>query len=77
MAMVALIMRPWILLMRTFTGIQCYILADDVLLVATGRQMVGNFTKALNATHVYLNRMGARVAPDKSHNFPSHPKAKA
>ena len=39
--------------------------------------MVGHFTNALNATHDYLNRMGARVAPDKSHNFASHPKAKA
>ena len=69
MAMVALIMRPWIMLMRTFTGIQSYILADDVLIVATGKQMIGHFTNALNATHDYLNRMGARVAPDKSHNF--------
>ena len=77
MAMVALIMRPWIMLMRNFTGIQSYILADDVLIVATGRHMVGHFTNALNATHDYLNRMGARVAPDKSHNFASHPKAKA
>ena len=77
MAIVALIMRPWILLMRTFLGIQCYILADDVLILATGRKMVFNFAAALNTTHTFLHKMGARVAPDKSHNFASHPKAKA
>ena len=62
--------------MQTFTDIRCFILADDVLLVATGKDMAGNFTAALNATHVYLNSMGAKVAPNKSFNFASHAKAK-
>ena len=35
MAMVALIMRPWILIMRTFGGIKCFVLADDVLILGT------------------------------------------
>ena len=76
MVIVAMIMRPWILMMRTFTGITCYILADDVLIVATGKHRVSNFAKTLNATHLYLHMMGAKVAPTKSYNFASHPKAK-
>ena len=38
MAMVALIMRPWIIMMRSYGSIQCYILADDVLIMATGKK---------------------------------------
>ena len=76
MAMVALIMRPWVLLMRTMVNIQCYILADDVLIVATGNHMIRNFTKALDATHLYLHTMGAKIAPAKSFNFATHPRAK-
>jgi len=76
MAIVALIMRPWIMLMRTISGIQRYILADDVLIVATGKHMAANFVKALNTTHLFLQHMGAKVAPDKSYNFASHPKAR-
>ena len=76
MAMVALIMRPWIILMRTFGGIKCYILADDVLIVATGIKMVPNFAKALNATHKFLHVMGSKVAPNKSYNFSSNKTAR-
>ena len=36
MVMVALIMRPWIILMRTMAGASCYILADVVLVLAEG-----------------------------------------
>ena len=61
------------MLMRTISGIQCYILADDVLIMATGKHMAANFPKALNITHLFLQHMGAKVAPDKSYNFASHP----
>ena len=76
MAIVALIMRPWVMLMRTFIGISCDILADDVRILATGKHMAAIFAKALNATHVYLQTMGAMVAPNKSYNFASHPQVK-
>ena len=66
MAMVALIMKPWILIMRTFKGITCCILADDVLILATVKHMATNFEKALDATHAILHDMGANVAPTKS-----------
>ena len=46
MAMVALIMRPWIAIMRTIGDIRCFILADDVLILAQGQHMLGQF-----ATH--------------------------
>ena len=72
--MVALIMRPWIVIMRTIPGVSCYILADDVLVLAEGAAMVGRLAEALNSTHEYLNDMGAKVAPAKSYNFASSKK---
>ena len=33
--------------------------------------MASTFAKALNATHSYLHKMGAKVAPDRSYNFAS------
>ena len=62
MTMVALIMRPWIINMRTYACITCYILVDDVLILGTGMKMVSRFAEALNATHRYLHIMGAKVA---------------
>ena len=76
MTNVALIMRPWILTMRKHAAINCYILADDVLIIGTGMKMLTRFAAALNATHKYLHHMGAKVAPDKSYNFASCVKAK-
>ena len=52
-----------------------FILADDVLILSAGTTMLGNFAKALNATHAYLHALGAKVAPDKSHNFTNNPTA--
>ena len=72
MVMVALIVRPWIILMRTVIGVQCYILAAVVLILATGRRMIGSFAEALDKTHMYLKAMGAKVAPTKSYNFASN-----
>ena len=71
MNMVALIMRPWIIMMRTVGGVKCYILADDVLILATGMRMIASLAAALNKTHMYLHAMGAKVAPAKSYNFAS------
>ena len=71
MMYVALIMRPWIILMRVIPGIQVFILADDVLILATGKTMIGQLAEAINRTHQYLHEMGAKVAPDKSYNFAS------
>ena len=64
MTNVALIMRPWILTMRKYAGVSCYILPDDVLIICTEMKMLTRFAAALNATHKYLHHMGAKVAPD-------------
>ena len=71
MMMTAIIMRPWIKLMRNIVQVECFILADDVLIIAKGQQMITHFVQALNLTHAYLQAMGARIAPDKSYNFAS------
>ena len=76
MTIVALKMRPWIITMRKYAGIKCYILADDVLIIGTGLKMLSKFAGALNATHRYLHLMGAKVAPDKSYNCASCKKAR-
>ena len=77
MMIVALIMRPWAMLMRCYEDVVCYILADDVLITALEDRMYDNFVLALNSTHEYLQQMGARIAPDKSFNFASHRKNKS
>ena len=76
MMLVALIMRPWVILMRSVPNIKAYILADDVLILATGPSMVSNAAEAIDKTHAYLHQMGAKVAPDKSYNFASTAQAK-
>ena len=50
MQIVALLMRPWILLMRCMHVVP-KVLADDVLIVAQGRRMLAMFAHALHATH--------------------------
>ena len=76
MTIVAFKTRPWIISMRKFSGIKCYILADDVLIMRTGLKMLSKFAGALNATHKFLHLMGAKVAPYKSYNFASCLKAR-
>ena len=69
MAVVALLMRPWVIMMRAIPGVKCFILADDVLIIAKGKHMERAAADALNGTHEILKDMGARVAADKSFNF--------
>ena len=69
MMIVAMLMRPWIVLMRSIECTRCYILADDVLILATGGNMLSAAAEAISATHKYLAALGAKVAPDKSFNF--------
>ena len=47
------------------------VLADDVILIAKGPDMLCNFPETLESTHCYLHDMGAKVAPSKSLNFAS------
>ena len=70
MAIVALLMRAWVIEMRSM-NVDAKFLADDVLLVAKGKHMLKSYAKALNYTHQYLQDMGSKVAPSKSYNFAS------
>ena len=76
MMLVALIMRPWIVLMKTVPSTQAFILADDVLVLTKGEDMLRNIPAAIDKTHAYLHAMGAKVAPDKSYNFGSTKQAR-
>ena len=71
MMYVALIMRPWIIIMRCIPGVQAFILADDVLILVSGQRMIASVAEAIDKAHACLHSMGAKVAPDKSHNFAS------
>lgn len=69
MMMVAPIMGLWIGIMALIGGIQCFILADDLLILVAGNAMMGYYARALNCTHKYLQAVGARVAPTRSFNL--------
>ena len=47
------------------------VLADDVLVIATGARMLRRRARAVDETHAYLHDLGARVAPAKCFNFAS------
>ena len=47
------------------------VLADDLLLIATGDKSLQLFEYAYNATHKHLEDMGAKVAPKKCLTFSS------
>lgn len=65
-----MIMRPWILVAKAM-GARRKVFADDVLILVGGARMLERFAGTLNATHKFLHKMGARVAPSKSFNFAS------
>ncbi len=70
MMIVAVIMRPWLRMVKEM-NVQPKVLADDVLIIAQGKGMLSKLANTLNATHVFLQDMGAKVAPTKSFNFAS------
>ena len=75
MMIVALLLRPWICMIKTLRVIT-KVLADDVMIVAKGKRMLASFANALGATHTYMQDMGSRIAPSKSFNFASTAKAR-
>ena len=50
MMLTALLMRPWLLMMRKL-GVEERVLADDIFLLPTGSNHAGRFEEALEATH--------------------------
>lgn len=75
MMLTALILRPWVTLMRA-RDTRPRVLADDMLVAAHGEDHLHSFKAAINETHVHLKAMGAKLAPDKSTNFSSHQEAR-
>ena len=62
--------RAWIIQMQR-AAVEPRVLADDLLLMATGANSLKLFEYAYNATHKHLEDMGAKVAPNKCLTFSS------
>ena len=71
MMVTALQMRPWIMQMKSM-AVKPRILADDLQIFATGPRHLEWFTHAFDKTHLHLQDMGARIAPQKSLTFSSN-----
>mgnify|MGYP003312472344 CR=1 FL=1 len=54
MMFIALIMRPWVVMMQLQHKVRPSVLVDDIMLLANGTNMLGNFVAAMDATHSYL-----------------------
>lgn len=70
MMIVALIMRPWLQLMKEM-NVDLKVLADDVIIIAKATRMIKRLAGMINATHAYLHDLGPKVAPSKCFNFAS------
>ena len=71
MSVIGLLFRPWIVRMQQIgrgheAQVQPRVLADDILITATGPEQVPAFCEAYDATIEYVSDMGGRMAPDKS-----------
>ena len=75
MMIVALLMRPWLVLIKSM-HVEPKVLADDVCIIAKGRRIISKPAKALEATHEYCQDFGARIAPTKSYSFATTQKAR-
>ena len=64
MMVVALVLRPWVLEMRSY-AVKPRKLADDLQILATGPNHLRLFQLAFDKTHEHLEAMGARIAPTK------------
>ena len=71
MMVTALLMRPWIMEMRTL-GMKMRILADDLQIIRVGPRHLRNFVDAFDQTHEHLHAMGAKIAAGKSLTFSSN-----
>ena len=68
MTVIALMMRAWIVQMKEL-AVNPRLLADDLQLVSTGARHLENFQYACSKSHLHLEEMGARIAPDKCNTF--------
>ena len=75
MMVAALLMRPWIMEMRSM-ALETRIRADDLQLISVGPHHLRNFVDAFDRTHAHLAAMGAKVAANKSLTFSSNEAAR-
>ena len=75
MAVIALLMRAWIVQMKEMS-VNPRLLADDLQLVGTGAKHSEKFQRASDKTHMHLEDLGARIAPDKCNAFSSNEAAR-
>ena len=75
MMIVALILRAWIVQMKTM-AVTPRVLADDLQLISTGTRHLENFEFAFTKTHKHLADMGAKLAAQKSLTFSSEASAR-
>ena len=66
MLMVAFIFKPWVNMIVS-SGAVPRVLADDILVAASGDDHKSSFVEAFHATLQYIKDIGATVAPDKSY----------
>ena len=59
MMIIALIMRPWLKMVKHM-GAEGRVLADDVLVTAAGEGHAEAFERVYDATHEYMQDMGVR-----------------
>ena len=71
MMIVAYIMRPWVLMMRSINVVP-RVLADDFLVPARGERHAGRFTEAFEFALRYLIAIGAKWAALKSQTWSSN-----
>ena len=75
MMMIALLLRPWVHVVKK-VGATPKVLADDILVVASGNRCTAVYASALDLTHQYMEDIGAKVSIKKSFNFASHKAAR-
>ena len=68
MTMVALLMRPWLLLMRSMS-VEPRCLADDLLILSVGAHHERRYVDAMKASRGYFQIMEAKVADKKCFSF--------
>ena len=65
MALIGLLMTPWIRMMEAGQE-QPRVLADDIFLLAVGDGHAARFERSFDITHRYIADMGSRMEPKKS-----------
>ncbi len=68
MTMVALLMVPWIKIMREIK-VEPRVLADDLMFTAAGKNHANKTIEAMNASKEYFNSIGAKIADKKCFTF--------